>query len=206
MAGHVLAPCLVMLHDKQGSMKNKPVPASLPPSLLFSLSPRLSLKGVLVHSIKTMTLGKGASKNVALLPQLGRHGSCIARHRLNIKAAENIQPFQEIMAVCASRGSETFGLLFPLLSAPASFLFLKCCIHPLPPVYVCFKRDFQRYIDHFMHLLLLFYTVEVDFLLTPGTPVQLHLLAVTGHTFLSSFDFELLNHHILGKNFEICMW
>lgn len=107
--------------------------------------------------------------------------------------------------MCQS-GSETFGLLFPLLSAPASFLFLKCCIHPLPPVYVCFKRDFQRYIDHFMHLLLLFYTVEVDFLLTPGTPVQLHLLAVTGHTFLSSFDFELLNHHILGKNFEICMW
>lgn len=65
VAGHVLAPCLVMLHDKQGSIKNKPVPPSLPSSPLpSSFSPRPSLKGGFVHYIKTMNLVKGASKTL----------------------------------------------------------------------------------------------------------------------------------------------
>lgn len=64
MAGHVLSQCLVVLHDKQVNMKNKP-------QILPLQSQDHILKGVLVCSIKAMIWEKGGIQNVNLLQQKG---------------------------------------------------------------------------------------------------------------------------------------
>lgn len=154
MAGHVLAPCLVMLHDKHASIKNKPVPASLHPSLppVFPQS-QAFFKRSICSFHQNNDSGEGSQKKTSLFYQSWAYvGPASPGTGWTSKQLKTYSLFRK------------YWLYVPVGALKTYFFLLKCYIHPMPPFISVLKGTFRDIVIisciccfYFIQLMLTFY-------------------------------------------------